>query len=95
MVFREDFFEYGIRNSLWLIPLVIIESWVWYWFIYDFDFFGLVILYFGTVDGYLTIVSLIIIHLLAAILGAYSKEKYKEYYKQNITIKEQNKKGEK
>ena len=26
MVFRETFYEYGIRNSIWLVPFIIIES---------------------------------------------------------------------
>ena len=33
MVIREHFFEYGIRNSIWLVLFIMIESWVWYWFI--------------------------------------------------------------
>ncbi|TFF97070.1 MAG: hypothetical protein EU547_05285 [Promethearchaeota archaeon] len=89
MVFRENFFEYGIRNSLWLIPLVIIESWVWYIFIYAVNFIDLLILYFGTIDGYLTILTILIIHLVAAILGAFIKEKYK-YYTKTIENVERN-----
>ena len=33
MAFREYFFEYGIRNSVWLIPVIMGMSWIWYWFI--------------------------------------------------------------
>jgi len=33
MAFRERFFEYGIRNSLWLIPFIMGMSWIWYWFV--------------------------------------------------------------
>ena len=33
MAFREHFFEYGIRNSVWLIPVIMGMSWIWYWFI--------------------------------------------------------------
>ena len=37
MVLRENFYEYGIRNSIWLIPFIIVMSWIWYWFINGFD----------------------------------------------------------
>jgi hypothetical protein len=85
MVFREEFFEYGIRNSIWLILFIVIESWIWYLFINGFQanllaltaqMFGL---YFGSIDGYLTILTLLGVNLLSAILGAFTKQKYKEY----------------
>ncbi|MHA1757484.1 MAG: hypothetical protein ACTSVV_11980 [Promethearchaeota archaeon] len=79
MVFRERFFEYGIRNSFWLVPAIIIMSWVWYWFIIqDFDptIIGRYWLY---LDSYITILSLIGINFLAAILGAIAKQAYIRY----------------
>lgn len=80
MVFRENFFEYGIRNSMWLVPLIIIESWIWYFFIVDFDI-TIIALYFIRYESYITILSLLGINLLAAITGAFAKQKYKEYFK--------------
>jgi len=33
MVYREEFPEFGIKNSIWLVILIVIESWIWYFFI--------------------------------------------------------------
>jgi hypothetical protein len=78
MVFREQFFEYGIRNSFWLIIIVILLSWFWYWFINDFNFVFLTS-YFIRIETYITIACLISAIFLSAILGATAKEKYKKY----------------
>jgi hypothetical protein len=85
MAFREQFFEYGIKNSLWIIPVIIIESWIWYLFINGFqaDLLQLTgqmfALYFLSWQSYLTILILIVINLISALLGSYAKQKYKEY----------------
>ena len=75
MVFRESFYEYGIRNSIWLVPLIIIESWIWYFFIIEFNL-TVIPLYFTRYESYITILSLLGINLLAAITGAFVKQKY-------------------
>lgn len=80
MVFRENFYEYGIRNSIWLIPIIIGESWIWSWFINGFDI-AIIGLFFINLDGYLTILSLLGINLLTAILAGFAKLKYQEYLK--------------
>ncbi|MFX0177531.1 MAG: hypothetical protein ACFE85_15060 [Candidatus Hodarchaeota archaeon] len=80
MAFRETFFEYGIKNSIWLIPAIIIQSWIWYWFIEGFDIL-IIFLYFARIESYITILSLLGIILLAAVLGVVSKIKYQEYMK--------------
>jgi hypothetical protein len=85
MSFREQFFEYGIKNSIWLIPIIVIESWIWYLFINSFqqDLFQLTgqmfALYFGSIESYITILTLLGVNLLSAILGAFAKQKYKQY----------------
>ena len=83
MVFREQFFEYGIRNSFWLTPIIIGISWVWYWFTneYRFDF---LVWYFLRVETYITIATLFCTNLLTAIVAGTAKEKYKAY-KERIT----------
>ncbi len=87
MVFRENFFEYGIRNSLWLVPFIMVESWIWYMFIIgEFDF-AAVGRFFINWEGYITIFSLIGTNLFAGICGAIAKEKYEKYkIKQTIVI---------
>lgn len=83
--FREQFFEYGIKNSIWLIPVIVIESWIWYMFINSFqadlwELFGtMMFTYFVSFESYLTIVILLGINLLSAILGAFAKRKYTDY----------------
>ena len=76
MALRENFFEYAIRNSIWLIPGIIMMSWFWYWFIYGFDI-TVIYIYFITIEGLLTILSLLCTNLLAAIIASIIKEKRK------------------
>lgn len=78
MTFRENFYEYGMRNSIWTIPFIIVESWIWYWFINGFDI-TIIGGYFIRIESYLTILSLIALILSATFLGAIAKEKYKEF----------------
>lgn len=74
---RENFFEYAIRNSIWYIPAIMIMSWFWYWFLFGFDV-TVFYIYFIRIEGYLTIISLLCINLLAAILASIIIEKRKE-----------------
>ena len=83
MVFREDFYEYGIRNSIWLVLVIVIESWIWYFFIVDFDIL-IIFIYFTRYESYLTILSLVGLNLVAAIAGAFAKQEYVERFKKVI-----------
>lgn len=89
MTFREKFYEYGLRNSIWMIPIVIIMSWVWYWITYGFSF-TLFVIYFTRIEGYITILSLSGVIISSAILGSYAKKRF-EIYRQktfnNLRIK--------
>ena len=78
MTFRENFYEYGMRNSIWTIPFIIVESWIWYWFINGFDIM-LIGVYFIRIETYLNLLSLAALILSATFLGAIAKERYKEY----------------
>jgi hypothetical protein len=92
MAFREHFFEYGIRNSLWLVPFIIILSWFWYGFLNgDITFIGV---YFIRIEAYLTILSLLGVNFGSALLAAVLKEKYKRYIEKikRIAIKEEEQK---
>lgn len=96
MVFRENFFEYGIRNSIWLILIIMVESWVWYYFIVftlPSDFFGTLASVFIAIgqffinyEGYLTIATLLTINLFAAILASIAKEKYNQRLQKGMKI---------
>lgn len=80
VAFRELFYEYAIRNSIWYIPVIMIISWFWYWFLFGFDP-SVFYIYFIKVEGYLTILSLLCINLLAAISASIVNEKRKEMLK--------------
>ena len=85
MVFREKFFEYGIRNSIWLTPITIGQSWIWYWIINGFDIIPIGE-FFIRYEGYLTIFSLLGVNLLSAILATLAKQRYEKYMKEIKTV---------
>ena len=88
MVFREHFFEYGIRNSIWLIPFIIIQSWIWYWFIIeDFDI-GMIGAYFLRIESYITILTLLGINIGTAVVASIAREKYNAFIKRSKRIEE-------
>ena len=80
VVFREAFFEYGIRNSIMLVPIIIGMSWMWSWFINGFNLI-IIPLFFVSLEGYLTILVLLGINFGTALFASMLKEKYKEYKK--------------
>lgn len=96
MVYRENFYEYGIRNSIWIIPFILIESWIWYFFIfYDLqtnifiqlgNVFVAIGQFFISLDGYVTIITLFATNLLAAILASIAKERYNIHIRKGIKI---------
>jgi len=88
MAFRENFFEYGIRNSIWLVPFIIVQSWIWYWFIIeDFDI-GVIGAYFLRIESYITILTLLGVNVITATLASIAKEKYKALTKRYKKIEE-------
>jgi len=80
MVYREEFTEFGIKNSIWLVILIVIESWIWYFFVVDFNIL-IIPLYFIRFESYLTMLILLGINLSAAFLAGYTKIKIREYKK--------------
>lgn len=78
LAFRENFFEYGLRNSIMLVPIIIGMSWLWSWIINGFNLV-IIPLFFTRLDGYLTIISILGINLATAIVASILKQKYKEY----------------
>jgi len=83
MAFRERFFEYGIKNSIWLIPFIMGMSWIWYWFISlqidavnIFDIFIIIGGYFLRIEAYITILSLLGVNLVASVLASIARVQY-------------------
>lgn len=85
VAFREPFYEYAIRNSIWYIPVIIIISWIWYWILYGFDA-SVFYIYFIRVEGYITIGTLLCTNLLAAILASVTNEKRKLMIRRELEI---------
>ncbi len=88
MVLRENFFEYGIRNSIWLTPIIIIQSFIWFWIMFGFDI-TIIGDFFTRYEGYVTIFSILGVNLLAAILAAILKQyrnKWKKVEKSDIEM---------
>ncbi|TFG00931.1 MAG: hypothetical protein EU542_07605 [Promethearchaeota archaeon] len=82
MAIRETFYEYGIKNSVWLVPFIMIESWIWYLFINgSFNILGTIGYYFTSIEAYITIFVLIGINLSTALIAVIIKERYKIYKK--------------
>ena len=76
MAFRESFFEYGIRNSIWLVPFIVVQSWIWYWFIIENFDISVIWTYFLRIESYITILTLLGINILSAIFASIAKQKY-------------------
>jgi hypothetical protein len=85
VAFRESFYEYAIRNSIWYVPAIIIISWIWYWILYGFDA-SVFYIYFIRVEGYITILTLLCTNLFAAILASVTNEKRKLIMRQELEI---------
>ena len=89
MVFREQFFEYGIRNSIWIIPFTIGMSWMWYFLMnIGFNLFVVIGMYFLRIEAYLTIFTLLVINLVTAIFASVAKQKYLHFAEQRKEIGE-------
>ncbi len=84
MVFREKFFEYGIRNSIWITPIIIGESFIWTWIMYGFDP-TIIGDFFTRYEGYVTILSILGLNLSAAILAAIFRQ-YRDRIKKIRTL---------
>ncbi|MHA1191332.1 MAG: hypothetical protein ACTSP9_03435 [Promethearchaeota archaeon] len=76
MAFKEKFFEYGIRNSIWLVPFIMIQSWIWYWFIIESFDITIIGTYFLRIESYITILTLLGLNIFVALLASVAREKY-------------------
>jgi len=83
MAFREKFFEYGIRNSIWLTPIIIGQSFMWSWIMYGFDV-TIIGEFFTRYEGYVTILSIFGLNLFAAILATILKQYRNKWKKMDL-----------
>ncbi|MFX0010348.1 MAG: hypothetical protein ACFE9R_08540 [Candidatus Hermodarchaeota archaeon] len=70
---REDIPHYGIKASVWLVPLIILEAFIFYTIMFGFSLEPF-ILQFGNWNGYLHIIILIATTLSGAICGMKLKQ---------------------
>lgn len=75
LTFKEDIPYYGIKSSIWLIPITILISFIWYW-VSDVNGISIqpFILLFGTLNGYLTIFIIMALNLSGSLLGMKVKQ---------------------
>ncbi len=73
LTFFEEIPYYGIKNSLWFVPITVTFSIFWYWMIFGFSFEPFVLL-FGHYNGYLNIIILTAINLSSSFAGMKIKQ---------------------
>lgn len=72
LTYKEEIPHYGIKASIWMVPCLIVEGWIFYWIMFGFSLDPL-LLQFADVRGYINILVLLGIALLGAISGMYLK----------------------
>jgi len=93
MAFRENFHEYALRYTHYLIIFTFISSFIWHWMAVEFDL-NLILYFFGfkkvdgigRFEGYLTIFIVIFLYYLSAFVGCALKKEYQKYLKKKHVI---------
>jgi hypothetical protein len=73
ITYREDFPHYGIKASIWFVPIIISIGFSWYWVMFGFSLLPFQYL-FGDWKGYVNFLILLLINLSGAISGALFKK---------------------
>ena len=73
LTYKEDIAHYGIKASIWLVPFIILEAFIFYTIMFGFSLEPF-ILQFGNWNGYLHIIILIATTLSGAIIGMKLKQ---------------------
>jgi hypothetical protein len=81
LTYKEDIPHYGIKASIWLVPLLIIEGFVFYAIMFGVSIEP-IILRFGRIEGYIDIIVLAAL----AIAGSISGMKLKKFIVQRKRI---------
>ena len=73
LTYKEDIPSYGIKASIWMVPVIVVEGFIFYWFM-----FGLSIdpflLQFTRVEGYLNVFLLFIVCFSGSFIGMKIKQ---------------------
>ncbi len=81
LTYKEDIPHYGIKASIWLVPLIIVEAFIFYAIMFGFSLEPF-ILQFGNWKGYLHIIIL----FATTLSGAISGMKVKQFIKSKRNI---------
>ncbi|TFF98594.1 MAG: hypothetical protein EU547_01060 [Promethearchaeota archaeon] len=73
ITYREDIPHYGIKASIWFVPIIISMGFIWYWVMFGFSILPFQYL-FGDWKGYVNFFILFGNNLCGAISGALFKE---------------------
>jgi hypothetical protein len=73
LTYKEDIPAYGIKASLWLVPVIIAEGFIFYWFMFGFSLepFRLQFLY---LEGYINVLLLYLMAITGSLLGMFIKK---------------------
>jgi len=73
LTYKEDIPAYGIKASLWLIPIIIAEGFIFYWWMFGFSLEPF-ILQFLYVEGYINVMLLFVMVIIGSFLGMLLKK---------------------
>ncbi len=73
LTYKEDIYHYGIKASLWLVPFIVAQGFVFYWIMFGLSFEPF-ILQFLFVEGYVNVLILFGTALTGALIGMKVKQ---------------------
>jgi hypothetical protein len=73
LTFKEDIPAYGIKASLWLVPTIIAEGFLFYWWMFGISLIPFE-LQFLHIEGYINVLLLFLMVIIGSILGMYTKK---------------------
>jgi len=73
LTYKEDIPHYGIRASIWLVPLIIFEGFIFYLIMFGFSLEPF-ILQFASIKGYINLFILFAVNIWGALSGMYLKK---------------------
>ena len=73
LTYKEDIPAYGIKASIWLVPIIIAQGFIFYWGMFGFSLepFVLQFLYF---EGYMNVILLFLMVIGGSLLGMFLKK---------------------
>lgn len=73
LTLKEDIPAYGIKASLWLVPVVVAEGFIFYWAMFGFSLEPFTLLFLN-IEGYINLLLLYSMVLSGSLLGMFLKK---------------------